>query len=84
VDSAGAAPKKANVKVRVRKKASASEEHVREQTNESLTKPKPAPEEVIKEKTHESIGHLLSLFDSPAATHPASDSASSLEKILNP
>jgi hypothetical protein len=44
----------------------------------------PAPEEVIKEKTHESIGHLLSLFDSPAATPPLSDSAASLEKILNP
>lgn len=84
VDSADAAPKKANVKIRVRKKVSSSEEHVKEQTDELLTKPKSAPEEVIKEKTHESIGHLLSLFDSPAAPPPVSDSASSLEKILNP
>jgi hypothetical protein len=84
VDSAGAAPKKANVKVRVRKKASATEEHVKEQTNESLTRPKQSPEEIIKEKTHESVGHLLSLFDSPAAPPATSDSAASLEKILNP
>ena len=84
VDSADAAPKKANVKVRVQKKAAAIEEHVKEQTDESLTKSKPVPEEVIKERTHESIGHLLSLFDSPATTPPASDPASSLEKILNP
>lgn len=84
VDSAEAAPKKANVIVRVRKKASANEEHVKEQTDESLRKIKTAPEEVIKEKTHESVGHLLSLFDSPAATPPVSDSAASLERILNP
>jgi hypothetical protein len=49
-----------------------------------LTKLKRAPEEVIREKTHESVGHLLSLFDVPAATPPTTDSAAALEKILNP
>ena len=82
--SAEATPKQAKMKVRVRKKAAVIDEHVKEQKDESLTKPKPVPEEVIKEKTHESIGHLLSLFDSPIATPPTSDSAASLEKILNP
>lgn len=84
VVSAEATPRQAKVKVRVRKKSAANEEHIKEHTNEPLTKPQPVTEEVIKEKTHESIGHLLSLFDSPAAPAPASDSASSLEKILNP
>jgi len=84
VVSVEATPKQVKTKVRVRKKSAANEEHVKEQTDEALTKPKIVPEEVIKEKTNESIGHLLSLFDSPAATPPASDSAASLEKILNP
>ena len=84
VASIDAAPKKANVKVRVRKKSAANEEHIKEQAGGSLTKPERVAEEVIREKTNESVGHLLSLFDSPAATPPATDSASSLERILNP
>jgi type IV secretion system protein VirD4 len=83
-DTMDGAAKRANVKVRVRKKIAANDEHAKEMSSESLTKSNPAQDVVIKEKTHESIGHLLSLFDNPAAVPPSSDSASPLEKILNP
>ena len=84
VDANEGAAKKANVKVRVRKRPAASEEHAKEVSNESLTKSSSAQDVVIKEKTHESIGHLLTLFDNPAAAPPSLDSVSPLEKILNP
>jgi type IV secretion system protein VirD4 len=85
VDSAEAAPNKAHAEIRVRKKSADGEEQVREGRGETTTttNPSPAPEEVIREKTHESIGHLLSLFDSPAELPSAPASTDALEKILN-
>lgn len=51
---------------------------------EPLTITKTMPEQIIKEKTRESIDHLLSLFDGSAPSPPSLPPMTTVDRVLNP